>query len=161
MQLPFRFIRFASSLGDMLMLTRRLTPADVAEREAALLRQPLDNASTITLGSVTVEVSDHARAVLSEVLDELAAGHRVDVMPVKEMLSTQEAADMLRVSRPTLVKMLEDGLLPYEQPGVHRRLARAAVDEFLSGQRDRRGKALEELAHTQDRSDPDEIVATR
>lgn len=157
----FRFIRFGGILSHMSMLTRRLTAADVAEREAALLRQPLDDASTITVGSVTVEVSDHARAVLAEVLDELAAGHRVDIMPVKEMLSTQEAADMLRVSRPTLVKMLEDGLLPYEQPGVHRRLARAAVDEFLSGQRERRGKALEELAQTHDPSGPDEIVATR
>ncbi|UJH71822.1 hypothetical protein [Ornithinimicrobium sp. INDO-MA30-4] len=64
----------------MSMLTRRLVPADVAERGSALLRESLDDASTITLGSVTVEVSDHARTVLTEVLDELAAGHRVDVL---------------------------------------------------------------------------------
>lgn len=144
----------------MSMLTRRLVPADVAERGGAL-RESLDDASTITVGSVTVEVSDHARAVFAEVLDELAAGHRVDVLPVKEMLSTQEAADLLRVSRPTLVKMLEDGLLSYEQPGVHRRVARSAVDDFLAHRRSRRAKALDELAETHGSSAPDEIVSTR
>ncbi|MGB7448655.1 MAG: helix-turn-helix domain-containing protein [Ornithinimicrobium sp.] len=144
----------------MSMLDHRLTTADVAEREAMLLGQSLEGASTITVGSVTVEVSDHARVVLAAVLGELAAGHRVEVLPVKEMLSTQEAADLLRVSRPTLVKMLEDGLLSYEQPGVHRRLPRSAVDDFLASRSSRRAKALDELAATHG-SGPDEIIATR
>lgn len=157
----FVFFVLLSIMKRMSMPTRRLAAVDVAERDAALLRQPLDGASTITVGSVTVGVSDHARAVLAEVLDELAAGHRVDVLPVKEMLSTQEAADRLRVSRPTLVKMLEDGLLPYEQPGVHRRVTRAAVDDFLASRRGRRAEALDELAQTHDLAGPDEIVATR
>lgn len=141
--------------------THRLASEDVAEREAALLRQPLDSASTITVGSVTVEVSDHARAVLTEMLDELAAGHRIDILPVAEMLSTQEAADLLRVSRPTLVKMLEDGLLSYEQPGVHRRVARSAVDDFLAHRPARRSEALDVLAQTHESGGPEGIVATR
>ena len=115
----------------------------------------------MSVGDVTIEVSDHARAVLSSIFSELAAGRCVGVMPLSEMLTTQQAADVLRVSRPTLVKMLNDGLLPYEQPGVHRRVPRAAVEEFLGSRRERRRAALDALRHTHDPDGPDEIVATR
>jgi excisionase family DNA binding protein len=139
----------------------RLTPDDLTVTDAARLRDRIDDASTVTVGDVTVEVSDHARAVLAEILDRLAAGDEVDVTPLPEMLTTQEAADLLRVSRPTLVKMLEDGLLPYEQPGVHRRVPRAAVEQFLASRRERRKSALDALAETHDPDGPDEVVRTR
>lgn len=139
----------------------RITPKDLAAPDAARLRGQLGRASTISVGDVTVEVSDSARAILADILDGLAAGNQVDVTPVKKMLTTQEAADLLRVSRPTLVKMLENGLLPYEQPGVHRRVPRAAVDNFLASRRQRRKTALDALAQTHDPDGPDEVVATR
>jgi excisionase family DNA binding protein len=77
------------------------------------------------------------------------------------MLSTQEAADLLRVSRPTLVKMLDQALLPFEQPGVHRRVPRAAVEEFLASRRHRRRVALDALAETHEPDGPDRAVETR
>lgn len=83
------------------------------------------------------------------------------VVPAEEMLSTQQAADLLRVSRPTLVKMLEDGLLPFERPGTHRRVPWQAVQDFLHGRSRRRADALVEFADTQDPADTDEPVTTR
>jgi len=139
----------------------RLTPEDLAASDAARLRGGLDRATTVTVGEVTVEVSDHTRAVLTDILDRLAAGDEVDVTPVPGMLTTQESADLLRVSRPTLVKMLEDGLLPHERPGVHRRVPRVAVENFLASRRQRRKTALEALAETHDPEGPDEVVRTR
>lgn len=68
---------------------------------------------------------------------------------------------MLHVSRPTLVQMLESGLIAFDQPSVHRRVARAAVDAFLTERRQRRQAALDELAQAEDPGVADEFVETR
>lgn len=143
------------------MPSSRLSTEDISSRDAELLRTALAETSTITIGDVSVEVAEHARAVFAQLLSELAAGHQVDVEPVVEFLTTQEAADLLHVSRPTLVKMLNEGRIPYEQPGVHRRVSRAAVEEFLAARRERRERAMAEFAQTHDQQGPDQIVATR
>ena len=52
----------------------------------------------------------------------LAEGRPVTLSSHEPVLSTQEAADLLGVSRPTLVRLLDQGVLPYDQPGSHRRL---------------------------------------
>lgn len=139
----------------------RLGTEDIPAHEAKRLRAPLEHEPTVTIGDVTIKVSDHARATLIKMLDEIATGHEVDIIPVSEMLSTQEAADLLRVSRPTLVKMLEAGLLDYEQPGVHRKVSRTAIEEFTATRRQRREVALDEVAQTHDPDGPDEFVSTR
>lgn len=101
------------------------------------------------------------REVLGELFAQLGAGQRVEVSRVVEMLTTQEAADLISVSQPTLVKMLQDGVLPYEQPGVHRRVPRAAIEEYLTRVRQGRSRALDAFAQTQDEDGPDQIPSTR
>ncbi len=59
---------------------------------------------------------------LEFVHDALADGASVTLTRHERMVTTQEAADLLGVSRPTLVRMLDHGLIPYDQPGSHRRL---------------------------------------
>lgn len=139
----------------------RLTPDDLSRTEAARLSAELHHAALITVGDVTVEVSQHTREILAGIFGTLAEGGRVDVIPVPEMLTTQQAADLLRVSRPTLVKMLEDGVLPHERPGAHRRVSRVAIDDFIRSRGQRRAMALETFAETQDPDEPDDVVATR
>lgn len=128
---------------------------------AARLSKGLRHAETVTIGDETVVLTDEARSVLSQLLDLLASGQRVEMVPVTETLTTQQAANLLNISRPTLVKLLEAGLIPYEQPGVHRRISREAIDEFSASRPERRRVGLDALAETFDPDVPDEYITTR
>lgn len=57
---------------------------------------------------------------LRQVADALSAGLGVAVVPMNARLTTQEAADFLGVSRPTLVRLLDEGEIPMHKPGRHR-----------------------------------------
>jgi len=69
-----------------------------------------------------VELPTFALRLLGEILSELALGNAVKVVPIHAELTTQEGADMLNVSRPHLVKLLDQGALPHTKTGRHRRI---------------------------------------
>ncbi|MFT4100493.1 MAG: helix-turn-helix domain-containing protein [Burkholderiaceae bacterium] len=77
-----------------------------------------------------VELPTAALRLLVDILAELAEGNAVKVVPIHAELTTQEAADMLNVSRPHLVKLLEDGALPFHRTGKHRRVRFADLMQF-------------------------------
>ena len=85
-------------------------------------------------------------ALLMDLLRHVGRGDAVMLVPVGQMLTTQQAADLLNVSRPFLIGLLEKGEFPHEMVGRHRRIR--AVDLFAyKGKRDEaRDKALSELA---------------
>jgi excisionase family DNA binding protein len=139
----------------------RLSPDDIETDAAVRLAEELRDTKTLTIGEETVVLTDEARSALSRLFEFLASGQRVEVIPVAETLTTQQAANLLDVSRPTLVKLLESGLIAYEQPGVHRRISRAAIDEFIASKADRRRAGLDAMAETFDPDVPDEYVTTR
>ena len=62
---------------------------------------------------------DHA---LREVIAALAAGDAVTVLPLHQQLTTNQAARLLELSRPTLIAILERGEIPYRRTGTHRRV---------------------------------------
>jgi excisionase family DNA binding protein len=72
-------------------------------------------------------------------------GQAVTIAPHSLRLTTQEAAEILGVSRPTLVKMLDDGLIPFEQPGRHRRVLLRDILEYQENRRATRERALDEI----------------
>jgi excisionase family DNA binding protein len=69
-----------------------------------------------------IELPTFALRLLGEILSELALGNTVKVVPIHAELTTQEGADMLNVSRPHLVKLLDEGALPHTKTGRHRRI---------------------------------------
>jgi excisionase family DNA binding protein len=93
-----------------------------------------------------VELPMSALRLLMDVLNELAAGNAVKVVPVHAELTTQEAADMLNVSRPHLVKLLEEGALPFHKVGKHRRVRFADLMQFKSARDQASEEALRQLA---------------
>ena len=74
--------------------------------------------------------------LLLDILSELSNGNAVRVVPIHAELTTQEAADLLNVSRPHLVKLLEEGALPHHKTGKHRRVLFENLMQFKS-ERDR------------------------
>jgi len=69
-----------------------------------------------------VELPTAALRLLVDILAELADGNAVKVVSIHAELTTQEAADLLNVSRPHLVKLLETHALPHHKTGKHRRV---------------------------------------
>jgi excisionase family DNA binding protein len=64
-----------------------------------------------------------AVVMFAQVLGMLAEGQGVHIMPDRAMLTTQQSADMLNVSRPYLIGLLENGHIPFTKVGSHRRVA--------------------------------------
>ena len=70
----------------------------------------------------SVELPTSALRLLSDILAALAEGNAVKVVPIHAELTTQEAADLLNVSRPHMIKLLESGEISYHKTGKHRRV---------------------------------------
>jgi excisionase family DNA binding protein len=83
--------------------------------------------------------------VLISVVEAMREGKAVAVVPRTQRLTTQEAADFLGISRPTLVKLLEEGKIPYDQPGRHRRVQFSDLLAYLDRQRQDRRVALDRM----------------
>jgi excisionase family DNA binding protein len=79
-------------------------------------------------------------------LEFIAEGHPVTVVPVEDEIGTQEAADMLKVSRPYMVKLLDSNALPSRKVGVQRRVKIQDVLDYKAREKEARIKVLEELA---------------
>lgn len=93
-----------------------------------------------------VPVPEPAVVVVKEALTELADGHGVRVLRDDREVTTQEAADILNLSRPHLVRLLEQGKLPFHMVGTHHRVLLADVLAFKTERSARREAAFRELA---------------
>ncbi|HVC59793.1 MAG TPA: excisionase family DNA-binding protein [Acetobacteraceae bacterium] len=94
----------------------------------------------------TLDLPQTAAHLLTEMLKEMAAGNAVTLIPVEIELTTQQAADILNVSRPYLVSLVENGTLPVRMVGNQRRLPLKDVLAHKAATRAKRREALRELA---------------
>ena len=119
---------------------------------------------SISTPEESVPLPDSVRGLLVDAVTALDQGQAVTVEPHRTVLTTQEAAELLGITRPTLVRLLEAGKIPYTSPGRHRRVELADVLEYLQRERVRRGQVFDEMAHeeTPDPGDAtDGFVSTR
>jgi excisionase family DNA binding protein len=139
-----------------------LPPAEPLDDLVAMLSR-LDAEPTTTLSGPNGEhlvLPPEVFEVLRGVVEALASGQAVTVAPVHQRLTTQEAADLLGVSRPTLVKLLEAGEIPFEQPGRHRRVRLVDVLAYRERASRERRAALDRMVDIADEADMYERTST-
>lgn len=93
-----------------------------------------------------ITIPDSALRLLVDILAQMAKGNAVTLMPVHAELTTQEAANMLNVSRPYLVELLEQGKIPYRKVGTRRRILANDLLRYKEQIDKARLKTLEKLA---------------
>ncbi len=93
-----------------------------------------------------IELPEAVYALLLKILDDIRHGNAISLVPVTQDLTTQEAAELLGVSRPYFVKLLEAGELMFHSTGTHRRVYLKDLLAYKE-QRDRgRRSALDQMA---------------
>ncbi|UGY16269.1 excisionase family DNA-binding protein [Bradyrhizobium septentrionale] len=85
-------------------------------------------------------------ALLIELLRHIGKGDAVTLVPVHEMLTTQQAADVLNVSRPFFISLLDKAQIPYETVGRHRRIKAEDLFAYKRARDKKRSEALSALA---------------
>jgi len=93
-----------------------------------------------------LELPSGAVALLMEILEAMASGRGVTIIPENAELTTVQAADVLNVSRPFLIKLLDDGAIPHRKVGKHRRVRMEDVMAFKAKIDSERESVLDELA---------------
>jgi excisionase family DNA binding protein len=94
----------------------------------------------------TIELPAGAVKLLQAILEDMASGRAVTIVPQNAELTTQQAADFLNVSRPFLVQLLEQKKLPFRLVGTHRRIRFEDVLRFKENMDEERRKVLDRLA---------------
>lgn len=94
----------------------------------------------------TIELPAGAVKLLQAILEDMASGRAVTIVPQNAELTTQQAADFLNVSRPFLVQLLEQKKLPFRLVGTHRRIRLEDVLRYKEATDAERRKVLDQLA---------------
>ena len=90
-----------------------------------------------------LELPESAFRALMFIVRGMAAGQTMTLLPTGTRLSTQQAAELLHVSRPHLVKLLDEGEIPHEKVGTHRRVC---IEDVLAYRAERGGRRREQLS---------------
>lgn len=123
--------------------------AALAEESGRLLAAHLEREAELSLKvkgtREELRLPPAALRLLVRVLTELGQGHAVTLTPLRAELTTQQAADLLNVSRPHVVKLLDEGTMPSRKVGSHRRVLLSDLLAYREAWQAKRHAALDEL----------------
>ena len=94
---------------------------------------------------VAMDLPASAVRLLLDILEQMANGNAVTLTPLHAELTTNQAAELLRVSRPFLIKLLDEGEIPYRKVGRNRRILAKDVLAYRQANFEKRSKVLDEL----------------
>jgi len=121
--------------------------AELAATASRALARAAKESLTVRLGNGDELVLPKAATrLLSHLLMEMGQGNAVTIIPIHAELTTQEAADILNVSRPHLVSLLDAKKIPHHRAGTHRRIKFSDLCAYRDEFEQRRNTALAELA---------------
>src|SRR5256885_9439419 len=122
-------------------------PSDLARfaRGLAEVRAPT-RARLVGPDGSEIEIPEDLYGVLRDVVEALSQGLAISIAPHNTMLTTQEAADLLNISRPTLIRLLTEGEIPHSMRGRHRRVLLRDVLDYSERNRTERRAALDQMA---------------
>lgn len=112
---------------------------------AELLRAPERSATLIGPRGEEIELPAPIFDALAVIAEALLHGNGVSVIPLHHLLTTNEAAELVNVSRPYLVRLLKEKKIPYEMVGTHRRVRLGDVLAFRQQREEQRHDALQKL----------------
>ena len=121
----------------------------LARESAPVFEQPSDREAEpllVVVNGKKVKVPSSLGRILGASLKLMAEGQSVAVIPLDEEIDTQEAADLLGVSRSFLINLLDTGAIPSRKVGVQRRVKVGDVVEYQNREKDARREVLRELA---------------
>jgi excisionase family DNA binding protein len=140
-------------------------PTEADARQARETLEQISHFRTFGMSELSVRIQNNeqigtdviqpasAVRLLKNILAEMAQGRAVALLPIQAELTTQQAADLLNVSRPYLIGLLEQRKIPFRLVGQHRRVR---LDDLLAYKRkddeDRRSVADELAAEGQELS---------
>lgn len=140
-------------------MTRTLsvtTPANtfaVQSEAAEVVRNARDeqvSTFAVRVGDRTIELQENVSRFLLGILEQAAEGATFSISAQPDELTSTVAADRVGVSRPTLMKMAREGLLPSVKVGTHTRFKSADIEEFVRVRSEARVTALNELRRIDD-----------
>ena len=140
-----------------------MEPVTPTEKEMALARESSRQLARYIQEDLEMHIAGGGHVVLPasvvrllvRLLAEMADGNTVRLVPIHAELTTQQAADLLDVSRPFLIKQMQEGLIPFRVVGSHRRILFKDLMEYKHKMRELRLEALRELAALGQEMDPD------
>lgn len=97
-------------------------------------------------GEEFLRIPKKALFLLFDILSNMAEGKSITLIPSDTEISTQQAADMLNISRPYLVKLLEDGKIEFRKVGTHRRIELKKLLEYEKKLKTNRNEKLHFLS---------------
>lgn len=120
--------------------------SDAQQTEAVrTLAAALSATGDLHLEGVDEPLPPAVAAMLREIVSKLAAGEPVALITASAEMTPNEAAEFLKVSRGTITKLMDEGVLPFHAVGTHRRIPSAAVAAHKAAQEVKFNAAMDEL----------------